>query len=109
MPVLELLRENEWTVDGRFIEAGSVSWEEIVPLYSNVAGEDMLVGTVTDLFRSENRIYGYVDLDVACVTVGGSMTKFQTCDEGAILSEYHVLYGMVSDPLTYPWKDEAYE
>jgi len=65
----ELLREGEYTRDGRMLTPNSVTWRDQIPLMAradklNGLGGDHLVGAVTNIRREGNRILGDLSVDI---------------------------------------------
>ena len=56
----ELLREDEWTTDGRKLTAGGVTWWEQIP----IVYEGTVLGALGNIRREGNRIYGDTDLEI---------------------------------------------
>lgn len=108
MKTYEVLREGEWTRDGRLIREGGVQWDETdsIPVmeYIDEWAPPIILGEMWNIRREDNRIL--VDSDVVTklitVTVLDHVVEDIT-DEGVIISSCRIQTGFVSEPGTYPW------
>jgi hypothetical protein len=109
---IELLREGEWTSDGRMLTSGTVTWREQIPLLAlpNVdqKGHDggYLVGAVRNIRREGNLIVGDPSIDLG--------DKVLTCDvnpvgdpiehdEGIEVSGGRLTAAYINEKHYYPW------
>jgi hypothetical protein len=114
----EMLREGEWTTDGRLLTTGTVSWDdEKIPLMERDlqdAYESHIVGFVYNIRRVGDRILGDTDYEV-----GKDMTLVCDCDRIGITTEHEELgvefngarirAAVVIEKDRYPWKNDEEE
>lgn len=110
MKTHELLREGEWTTDGRLLAPDSIRWGMRIPLVVRSFGDTgHIVGAVTNIRREGNRILGDTD-----VTIGDHMTLtcdldvdavVQHTDRGMEVSAGRLMAAHVNDKHKYPWKN----
>jgi hypothetical protein len=105
----ELLREDEWTTDGRLIVGGTLSWWEQIPLMY----EGAILGAIGNIRREGNRIYGDTDTEIpedAVITcdVDHVATSYEP-DDRMRISGARLIGAHVSEKGTYPWKDDEEE
>jgi len=65
----QLLREGEWTRDGRMLTIGGVTWRDQIPLMARGDKRDgfdgsHLIGVVTNIRREGNVILGELSVDI---------------------------------------------
>ena len=105
MTTYELLREGEWTNDGRMLEVNSVTWEDQVPL---VGRDDSLLGSVTNIRRDGNDILGDVDVPLpggVALTCSLRLDVLTNSDDGVIGHSAVLLSAHVNDRAMYPWPE----
>jgi hypothetical protein len=108
MSTREVLREEEWTHDGRMLPAGSVTWaEEPLPM---IVGDE-IVGTLTGIRRAGNKILVETSLDLAddmiitadCDIPNGSAVE--VAPGHITLTGIRLRAGYVNHSSFYPWSD----
>jgi len=115
MTTYELLREDEWTTDGRRIVPPVLIPDKVIPLLQRDADEEYrtkIVGKVTHIRREGNRIVGDVDMDLppdtafTCdVDYAHHMTR--TLDDGRVeMKSVRLRAANVNTKDNYPWKDD---
>lgn len=112
MTTYELLREDEWTVDGRRI-AAPVLYADRIPLmtHGDQEGHSQLIGVVSNLRREGNRILGDTDADLPEGTaltcdVDYAREQVHTFDDGRMeLRNVRLLGANVNTQDNYPWKE----
>jgi hypothetical protein len=111
----ELLREDEWTVDGRRIVPPVIWPEKVIPLMEHdpdAEYQSKIIGKVTNIRREGNRIVGDVDMELpedtalTCdVDYAHHLTR--TLDDGRIEIKNVRLRGAnVNTKDHYPWKED---
>jgi hypothetical protein len=114
MSTHELLREGEWTPDGRMITPETVSWMDSIPLLTRETGlEGFLIGAVDNIRREGNKILGDCTIDLPS---GKALTV--ECNYGAAtevapgrveMTGVRIIAANVSESKFYPWKEEGGE
>lgn len=113
--MIEVLREGEPTIDGRFINFGAIRLpEDPVPLFDfdkhegNARDQYSKVGELFNFSRGEDsRIYCESSLedDDRTITVSISIDeKEEVGGEMIAVSGARILGGVVSSTMEYPWK-----
>ena len=111
--MIEVLREGEPTLDGRFIQVGAIELpEESVPLfdYDRDINEPVArpVGELTHFSRGDdNRIYcePTVELGDRVVTLTVRIDEREYVGgEGVWVVQGVIMGGVVSESMKYPWK-----
>ena len=111
MTTRELLREGEWTTDGRMLTSGTVTWSEPIPLLTVPASEDnssTVVGAVRNIRREGNRIFGDLSIEI-------DEDQIVTCDvdnigepiehdEGLEFTGVRLRAANLNSPDAYPWR-----
>jgi hypothetical protein len=106
----ELLREGEWTEDGRKITAGSTTWsKKAVPV---VHGGDNanggIVGTIVNIRREGNQIIGDSDFDIGedwVITCDVDVRKMTEIIPTRIeCTDVRIMIAHVSKKGSYPWQ-----
>jgi hypothetical protein len=114
MPTYELLREGEWTDDGRMLTPDTTTWrEEQIPLMSQ--GNDdhfgaVIIGKVSNIHRVGNKILGETSVEIG-------EGKALTCDTDRVddvtehedgcmeMTGVRLIGAYVNEADKYPWKD----
>jgi hypothetical protein len=107
----ELLREGEWSLDGRLLTTNTVTWPHQIPVIVRGFGNGLhLVGMLRNIRREGSRILGDTD-----VTIGAHMVLTCTVDFGQArerapgrieMTDVRLSAAYVSTKDTYPWKHE---
>ena len=111
--MIEVLREGEPTIDGRFINRGAIELPDApVPLFDYDRDKDNAsfakVGELFNFMRdSDDRIYceSTLEDDDRTVTLTVAIDEHQIVgDESIGVSKGRILGGVIGDGMTYPWK-----
>ncbi len=118
MPTYELLREGEWTDDGRMLTPDTTTWrEEQIPLMSQ--GNDdhfgaVIIGKVDNIRRVGHKIFGDTSVEIG-------EGKALTCDTDRVddviehedgcmeMRGVRLIGAYVNKQENYPWKDNEEE
>jgi len=114
MPTYELLREGEWTIDGRMLTPGTTTWrEDPIPLLSQ--GEDEhsgaeIIGIVSEIRRVGNKIVGNTSVEIgegkALTCDTDQLDNLTSHEDGGIeMTGVRLMGAYVNDADKYPWKD----
>ncbi len=114
MTTYELLREGEWTDDGRMLTPGTTTWrDERIPLLSQGKDEHdgaQLIGSVSNIRRVGNKIFGDTNVEIG-------EGKALTCDTDRVddvtehedgcmeMTGVRLIGAYVNKQENYPWKD----
>lgn len=109
----ELVREGEWTRDGRMLTAGNTTWRDQIPLLARKSEDKFdpghLIGVIHNIRREDNRIVGDLSIDiednliVTCEVdkIGGVIKRA----EGHEFTSARIVGCYVNKPENYPWAD----
>lgn len=111
MSTREILREGQWTNDGRMLPVGSVTWsEDPLPMLD----DGMLAGTLTNVRREGNRILVETTPDLGddmivtadCDYPDGTDTVVEVAPGHIEMRSVRLRAGHVNERSFYPWSDE---
>ena len=115
MPTYELLREGEWSDDGRMLTPDSTTWrEDPVPLLSMGTGEEHsdseIVGIVSNIRRVGNKILGDTSIEIgegkALTCSTDRLDEVIEHEDGCMEMRGVRLRGAyINKQENYPWKD----
>jgi hypothetical protein len=115
MTTYELLREDEWTVDGRKIVPPVIWAEKVIPLMERDPDAEYMsriIGKVTNIRRDGNLILGDTDVDLPEGTaltcdVDYAHEQTRTLEDGRVEMHNVRLRGAnVNTRDNYPWKED---
>jgi hypothetical protein len=114
MPTYELLREGEWTTDGRMLTPDTITWKDPIPLLrrADEIGQDgsEIVGKVTSIRRVGNKILGDPDIELdedqlLTCDVDHLGQMFEHLGGGMEITGARLVAAHVNAKDQYPWKD----
>jgi hypothetical protein len=109
---IELLREGEWTRDGRMLTPGTIIWREQIPLLALADTErnghdgSHLVGAVTNIRREGNLIVGDPSIDLGDMILTCDVDQLGDLiehEEGIETNGSRLTAAYLNEKHNYPW------
>ena len=117
MTTYELMREGEWTTDGRLCTPGTITWREdkIPVLGRDYARLGSIIGVLSNLRREGNLILGDTDAKVPAGKVLTTDCEFDKAKAREVapgrieMTDLVIRAVHVSEPEQYPWSNTEEE
>lgn len=112
MKTSEILREGEWTRDGRLIRPGGVYWDDDVIDVMEFIDETVppiIIGSLWNIRRegdyilADTDVMGLVTVTVKDLVVERVVAHGAPGEKGVIIESCVIQTGFVTEPGTYPW------